>query len=121
MVAQEIREWFERVVPERVRARPRCIRGVRGTVLFRITGEGGETWTLWIDDPAVRAGPEEVPRPDLTLTLDRETFLAVANGSLSGSAAYRAGKVKVGGNLLMGLQIADLLEAGPPSPSDDFV
>ena len=118
---QEIREWFERVVPERVRENPRTIRGVHGAVLFRITGEGGETWTLRIDDPAVRAEPGEAPRPDLTVTLDRGTFLAIANGTLSGSAAYRQGKVKVGGNLLLGLQIAGLLEAGPASPSDDFV
>jgi alkyl sulfatase BDS1-like metallo-beta-lactamase superfamily hydrolase len=120
-VIHEIREWFERVVPERVRESPRTIRGVRGAVLFRITGEGGETWTLRIDDPAVRAEPAETPRPDLTLTLDRATFLAVVNGSLSGSSAYKQGKVKVGGNLLLGLQIAGLLESRPASPSDDFV
>ena len=118
---QEIREWFERVVPERVRDNPRTIRGVHGAVLFRITGEGGETWTLRIEDPAVRAEATEAPRPDLTLTLDRDTFLAIANGTLSGSAAYRQGKVKVGGNLLLGLQIAGLLESRPASPSDDFV
>ena len=118
---RDVREWFERVVPERVRENPRTIRGVHGAVLFRITGEGGETWTLRIDDPAVRAEPGEAPRPDLTLTLDRGTFLAIANGTLSGSAAYTQGKVKVGGNLLLGLQIAGLLEAGPASPSDDFV
>lgn len=118
---RDVREWFERVVPERVRENPRTIRGVHGTVLFRITGEGGETWTLRIDDPAVRAEPAEAPRPDLTLTLDRATFLAIANGTLSGSAAYGQGKVKAGGNLLLGLQIAGLLESGPASPTDDFV
>ncbi len=118
---QEIREWFERVVPERVRQNPRTVRGVHGAVVFRITGEGGETWTLRIDDPAVRAEPTEAPRPDLTLTLDRATFLAIANGTLTGSAAYKQGKVKASGNLLMGLQLADLLDARPGSPSDDFV
>ena len=117
---RDVREWFERVVPERVRENPRTIRGVHGAVLFRITGEGGETWTLRIDDPAVRAEPTEAPRPDLTLTLDRPTFLAIANGTLSASAAYTQGRVKVGGNLLLGLHIAGLLESGPPSPSDDF-
>ena len=117
----EIREWFERVVPVRVRENPRTIRGVHGAVLFRITGEGAETWTLRIDDPAVRAEPAETPRPDLALTLDRATFLAIANGALAGSTAYKQGKVKVSGNLLLGLQIAGLLESGPASPSDDFV
>ena len=117
----QIREWFERVVPERVRENPRTIRGVHGTVLFRITGEGGETWTLRIDDPTLRAEPAEAPRPDLTLTLDRATFLAIANGALAGSAAYQQGKVKVSGNLVIGLQLTDLLDARPASPSDDFV
>ncbi len=117
----EIREWFERVVPERVRENPHAIRGVRGAVLFRITGEGGETWTLRIDDPAVHADPREAHRPDLTLTLDRATFLAIANGALAGSTAYKQGKVKVAGNLLLGLRIAGLLESAPASPSDDFV
>lgn len=117
----EIREWFERVVPERVRERPQTVRGVHGTVVFRITGEGGETWTLQVDDPAVRAEPGEASRPDLTLTLDRATFLAIANGTLTGSAAYKQGKVKVSGNLLLGLQLADLLDSRPASPSDDFV
>jgi 3-hydroxyacyl-CoA dehydrogenase/3a,7a,12a-trihydroxy-5b-cholest-24-enoyl-CoA hydratase len=120
-VIQEIREWFEGVLPERVRTNPRSIRGVRGTVLFRITGEGGESWTVRIDDPTLHAEPAEIPRPDLTLTLHRETFLALANGTLTGSTAYKQGKVKVGGNLLLGLQITGLLEAPPASPSDDFL
>ena len=120
-MVQEVREWFEGVLPDRVRANPRIIRGVRGTVLFRITGEQGENWTVRIEDPAFHAEPTEVPRPDLTLTLDRETFLAIANGALTGAAAYKQGKVKVGGNLLLGLQIAGLLDTRPASPSDDFV
>jgi len=120
-VIQEIREWFEGVLPDRVRADPRTIRGVRGTVLFRITGERAESWTVRIEDPALHAEPTEISRPDLTLTLDREAFLAIANGTVTGAAAYKQGKVKVGGNLLLGLQIAGLLEARPPSPSDDFV
>jgi alkyl sulfatase BDS1-like metallo-beta-lactamase superfamily hydrolase len=119
-VNREIGEWFEDVLPGRARANPRCIRGVHGSVLFRITGDGGETWTVRIDDPALNAQPTEVPRPDLTLTLDRPTFLAIANGTLSGAAALRQGKVKVSGNVLLGLQIAGLLETAPPSPSDDF-
>ncbi len=118
---QEIREWFERVVPGRVRGNPRTIRGVHGSVVFRITGEGGETWTLRIDDPAVTAERAEDPRPDLMVILDRTTFLAIANGTVAGSAAYRRGQVKVRGNLLMGLQIAGLLESAPASPSADFV
>lgn len=118
---REPREWFEAVLPERARANPRAIRGVRATVLFRITGEGAESWSVRIDDPALRAEPGEAPHPDLTLTLDRETFLAVANGALTGAEAYRAGKAKVAGNLLVGLQIAPLLDARAPSPSDDFV
>jgi hypothetical protein len=42
-------------------------------------------------------------------------------GNLTGAAAFRQGKVKVSGNLLLGLQIAGLLEGGPASPSDDFL
>lgn len=118
---QEIREWFERVVPERVRENPRTVRGIHGTVVFRITGKGGETWSLRIEDPAVRAEPMEASRPNLTLTLDRATFLAIANGTLAGSAAYKQGKVKASGNLLMGLQLADLLDARSSSPYDDIV
>ncbi len=118
---REIREWFEGVLPERARANPRCIRGVHGSVRFRITGDGGETWTVRIDDPSLHAQPAEAPRPDLTLTLDRPTFLAIANETLTGAAAYKAGKVKVSGNLLLGLQIAGLLETGPAPPSDDFL
>ena len=117
---REIREWFEEVLPERARMNPRAIRRVRASVVFRITGDGGETWTVRIEDPSVRAEPIEAPRPDLILTLDRETFLEIANGSLTGGDAYKAGKVKVAGNLLLGLQITPLLDARPPSPADDF-
>ena len=118
---REIRKWFEEVLPERARANPRSIQRMRATVVFRITGDGGETWTVRIEDPSLRAEAAEAPRPDLTLTLDRETFLGIANGSLTGADAYKAGRVKVAGNLLLGLQLAPLLDAHPPSPSDDFV
>lgn len=120
-MTHEIREWFERVVPERAREKPRTIRGVHAAVVFRITGEGGETWTLRIADPAIHGEPGEPAKADLTLTLDRETFSAIANGTMTGAQAYTAKKVTVSGNLFLGLQLVDLLDARPPSPSDDFV
>ncbi len=71
-------------------------------VKFEIDGAG----TVILDADGVREGSGEA---DCVLSADAETFKDIVSGELDATAAYMSGRLRVGGNLDIAVQLGNRL------------
>jgi alkyl sulfatase BDS1-like metallo-beta-lactamase superfamily hydrolase len=74
-----------------------------------VDGERRNRWHMVLDDGvvAVRPGPAEAP--DVTFSQDRATAEAVARGELPARTAFVLGRIRVGGDVSVLLDLAPAL------------
>jgi putative sterol carrier protein len=79
-------------------------------VVVRGSGEATR-WALRVADGRVAVAAGGDPHPDVTLTTDRDTAVALARGALAVTDAFMAGRIRVGGDLEALLRGAGALAA----------
>ncbi|PEN15186.1 sterol-binding protein [Longibacter salinarum] len=94
--------------PERFK--PEEAKGTDAVVQLDITGEGGGTYQLVIQDGNldILEGEQEVPT--LTATVAAEDWLRVNNGEVSPMTLLMQGKLKFSGSLPMALKFRSMFE-----------
>lgn len=103
-------EYFEKLAIPRINNSPMAqIDGLTKKVQFDIHGENAGKWTLVLEDGVVK----EVVKgngiiPHCTLSMSGETFMAVVRQEISPHQAFFEEKIKVGGDVMLGLKIAVL-------------
>ncbi|MEX0873613.1 MAG: SCP2 sterol-binding domain-containing protein [Actinomycetota bacterium] len=78
-------------------------------------GPDGEVtyWTRFVDG-YVEGGVGDAPEPDVTITQDYETAVALARDELNAQSAFMQGKLKVKGNMGKLLQNQSAIQALGP-------
>ena len=106
MAAREVKEVFARISEEFHDNAPP---GLDAVFQFEIAGDGGGDWHVLAGDGKclVQAGSHSAP--NVTVKASAETFLALANGNLSGMQAFLTGKLKVEGDLLLAQRLSELM------------
>lgn len=74
-------------------------------VQFAITGEGGGEWVAEIHDGKCEIKEGSTEDPDLSIKAKIEDAAQLVAGELDPMKAYMTGKVKVVGNLMLGLKL----------------
>ncbi|HZN16568.1 MAG TPA: SCP2 sterol-binding domain-containing protein [Acidimicrobiales bacterium] len=87
--------------PPELTIEQRVVGGPDGDVVYGLR--------VWADAVAVEAGA--ATNPDVTITEDYDTALAVHEGRMSAAAALTAGRIRIGGNITRLLDHAAALEA----------
>jgi putative sterol carrier protein len=87
-------------------------KGVHAVFQFELSGEGGSTFHVSVDDGtmAVHEGPAE--KPSTTIKMNSEDYIQMVNGKLSGTMAFMKGKLKVAGNVMLAQKMNNFL---PPA------
>jgi putative sterol carrier protein len=77
------------------------IANVNLAVQFDVTGapDGDVSYYLSIADGAVDTDTGPLDDPDVTVTSDYDTSVAISKGELNVQMAFMTGKIKVGGNM----------------------
>ena len=88
-------------------AAERDLSGVRATYVFAI--EGGDAWTVRIDDGKVSVSPGSDESADCTVSASEETFSKLIKHEISALPAYLSGKLKLSGDLGAAMQLQKLL------------
>jgi len=93
-VRHQIEEWMAHL-PEQWPSGT----GMRsGTMVYRLSGPEGGSWSVRIDEGKLTAAEGEVDSPTAILEASAEDFAAIVRGELEPMAAYFAGRVRVLGD-----------------------
>lgn len=87
--------FFEEIVPKLLAAQ--ADRKQSGVYVVKLGGAGGGAWTLDLASGTVAPG-EKVKKPDFTLEMPAQDFLAMMRGTLDVRAAIRDRRLKIQGD-----------------------
>lgn len=86
--------------------------GMNAAFQFLITGEGGGEWYAKFTDGEPEAGQGTVDSPNLTLTTSAETWEKIISGQLNGQTAFLTGKLKLKGDMSLGMKLQSIFKLG---------
>ena len=89
-------------------ADPEKLRGMDTTILFDLSGEENEQWTVTIQDGEIDVAEGNVGSPAITVQITRADLKALIEGDLNPMAAFMKGRLKVTGDISMAMQLQKL-------------
>jgi len=83
--------------------------GVDAVIHFKFTGAEAGEWNATIKDDKVEVA-QGIPRkqPNLTLTADSGDCIRIFTGELDGMQAFMQGKIKLSGDLNLGMKLMQM-------------
>jgi hypothetical protein len=112
-MATSVRDFFDRRVPEALRADPERAKSVSAIYLFKIGGAEGGTWTanLLASPPWCRPGV--VGEPQCTIEIADSDFCTMVDGGAQAAMqCLVAGKLKIAGDPTVIAKLVKLLQIG---------
>jgi len=100
-VSDIMKEISNHFVPEKAK-------GISGVVQCVFSGEQASDWIITIKDQICKVEEGKIDNPDLTIKADAEDGVNVLTGKLDAMRAYMLGKVKVFGDLSLGMKLTNL-------------
>jgi putative sterol carrier protein len=85
-------------------------KGVSGIVQCIFSGNQASEWVIRIKDQACKVEQGKVEDPNLTIKADAEDGVNVLTGKLDAMRAYMLGKIKVFGDLTLGMKLTNLFD-----------
>ena len=87
--------------------KPEKAKGASGVVQCMFTGDQASNWVITIKDQTCKVDEGTVANPDLTIKADGQEGVKVLTGQTDPMRAYMMGKIKVYGDLSLGLKLAN--------------
>jgi len=91
---------------------PEKAKDVSVVVQCMFSGEQASNWVIRIENQTCVVEEGKIDNPDLTIKADAEDGVNVLTGKLDAMRAYMFGKVKVFGDLSLGMKLTNLFDAG---------
>ena len=101
-------DFFTRWISEAVSgddARRVRLGDTEASIEFDLSGDGGGVFTVNISEGRVFGTAGPAPKPDLRVQVDVDTWRALNRGELSAPEALLRRRVRLSGNLLLGLKV----------------
>ena len=101
-------EFFTRWIGESVASDPERrarLGDTRAIMLFRLMGEGGGAFTVFVDGGQVRGEEGCAHAPDLEIEVDLETWRRLNRGEISAPEAALRRRLKLKGNLVLAIKL----------------
>lgn len=99
---------FTTKIPDRIKENVEGAKTIGAIYLFKISGEGGGTWTLNLkDNPGVTEG--DAGNSECTLELDAADWGTITSNPQAAMQLYFQGKLKVGGNPMLATKLQAIL------------
>jgi putative sterol carrier protein len=98
MQVSSVKEYFD-TLPQRFIAS--AAKGVKAVYQFELSGDGGGTYHVTIDDGTMHVTEGAHEKPSTTLKMTSNDYVDMVNGKLSGTMAFMKGKLKVSGNVML--------------------
>ena len=100
---------------ELVKALPTMInaeeaKGLSGRIQFSLSGEGGGEWGVVLNDGKISVSEGAMAQPQLTIKTSTENAEKLLSGKLDPMMAFMTGKIKVAGDMALGMKLFGLLK-----------
>merc|ERR1712156_1081042 len=82
-----------------------------GGAVFQFVISDGEKLCIDLKNGSGSTVRGEGEKPDVTITMKDEDFVAMAGGKLDGMQAFMGGKLKIAGNMMLAQKLGPILEA----------
>ena len=89
---------------------PDKAKGVSGVIQCVFSGDQASDWVITIKDQTCIVEEGKSENPDLTIKAEAEDGVRVLTGKLDAMRAYMLGKVKVFGDLSLGMRLKNLFK-----------
>lgn len=89
---------------------PENAKGVSGVVQCVFSGEQASDWVIRIGDQTCSVEETRIDNPDLTIRADAMDGINVITGKMDAMRAYMMGKIKVFGDLALGMKLTTLFD-----------
>ena len=86
------------------------IKDLSGRIQFSLTGQGGGEWGVVLGDGKVRVSQGMMAAPELTVKTSTEVAEKLLRGSLNPMMAFMTGKIKISGDMALGMKLFSLLK-----------
>jgi putative sterol carrier protein len=84
---------------------PEKAKGASGVVQCVFSGEQASNWVIRIQDGVCTVEEDRIDNPDLTIRADAADGINVIIGKMDAMRAYMMGKIKVFGDLSLGMKL----------------
>lgn len=87
---------------------PDLAKGISGTIQCVFSGDQASNWVININDQVCTVEEGQADDPDMTIKASAENGVKILMGEMDPMRAYMFGKVKVLGDLSLGMKLAKL-------------
>jgi hypothetical protein len=101
----EVKTWFDEKLPQMLEKDPDKAKEVDGVIVFKITGDGGGTWTADLKSEPPSVKPEEVGEPDATMEITADDFKQVLDDFNLAMQFYFQGTLKWEGDPMLATKL----------------
>ena len=107
---KDAQELFNEQVPEALAKFPEQARDVNAIFCFKITGEGGGTWTVDLagDPPSCQA--RDTGNAQCTIEVSHDDFRTMRSDPQTGMQLYFQGKLKVSGDPMLATKLQQFFD-----------
>ncbi len=89
---------------------PEEAKGLNARIQFNLSGQGGGEWGVVLDDGKVSVSEGPMVQPQLTVKTSTDNAEKLLNGSLNPMMAIMTGKIKIAGDMALGMKLIGLLK-----------
>ncbi len=109
MAADNIKEVFQRHIPERLRNKPDVVSKINAVYQFNISGPEGGQWCVDCTQPGGAIAFGQSSAAKCTVTATDSDFLNIVNGKLNPQMAFMSGKLKIQGDMGLAMKLQQIL------------
>ncbi len=107
--AANVKDVFERHMPERLKAKPDVVSKIAAIYQFNISGPGGGQWAVDCTHPGGAISTGTSASAKCTVSCTDADFLNIVNGKLNPQMAFMSGKLKIQGDMGLAMKLQQIL------------